>query len=81
VAAPVLKLTENPLDHNKHHLMALDNWYTSIDVARLLISEPRNMNVVGTVRKSKRSNSSKKIGKHEYLFYSLDGFKNSSYTF
>jgi hypothetical protein len=51
---PIVKLTEDPMYHRKEHLMALDNWYTSIDAVKRLKDSPLYMDVVGTVRANKR---------------------------
>lgn len=47
---PVHKLTDHEDYHGKDHLLAIDNWYTSIPVAKLVKSEPRRMNMVGTIK-------------------------------
>jgi hypothetical protein len=47
---PVVKLTEPADYHGKQHCMALDNWYTSIDILKTLAEEPRLMHAVGTVK-------------------------------
>jgi hypothetical protein len=47
---PVIKLTEPIMYHGKGHIMALDNWYTSTIVCRILIQAPLRMDVVGTCR-------------------------------
>ena len=51
---PVVKLTEPSIYHGKGHVMCTDNWYTSIDLVKILSSAPRDMHFVGTVRVNKR---------------------------
>jgi hypothetical protein len=47
-------LTAPAIYHDKEHVLATDNWYTSMDVAKLVQEEPRKMHFVGTCKSNKR---------------------------
>lgn len=49
---PVFELTENERYHNKGHLLATDNWYTSVAVAKHLAS--KGIDFVGTIKANKK---------------------------
>ena len=45
-----MKLTKPACYHDKAHVLALDNWYTSIDVIKHCTEDPLYMDVIGTVK-------------------------------
>jgi hypothetical protein len=47
---PVVQLADNACYYWKGHVLALDNWYTSIEVIKYCIQDPLNIEVVGTVK-------------------------------
>jgi hypothetical protein len=47
---PVKKLTEDSRLHKKNHVLATDNWYTSIPVLREVCNATKDMHLVGTVK-------------------------------
>jgi hypothetical protein len=49
---PIRKLTAHPKLHNKNHIIAMDNWYTSIEVAIYLASV--GIHLVGTVKTNRK---------------------------
>jgi hypothetical protein len=49
---PVHELTRDPVYHNKGHILATDNWYTSINIVKHLYS--KGINFLGTVRANKK---------------------------
>ena len=51
---PVKVLTAPAMYHDKEHVLATDNWYTSMDVAKLVQEAPRKMHFVGTCKSNKR---------------------------
>ena len=51
---PVIRLTEPAEYHGKKHLLALDNWYTGIDICQLAKAASRLMDVVGTVKANRQ---------------------------
>ena len=49
---PIRKLTKDPILHNKNHIIAMDNWYTSIEVAIYLAKV--GIHVVWTVKTNRK---------------------------
>jgi hypothetical protein len=49
---PVQKLLKNENYHNKNHILATDNWYTSLEVARICIK--RGILFVGTIKVNRK---------------------------
>lgn len=51
-AYPITKLTADPILHHKNHIIAMDNWYTSIEVVLYLAD--KGIHVVGTVKTNRK---------------------------
>jgi hypothetical protein len=51
---PVVKLTEPSVLHGLGHVVATDNWYTSLGTVAELSKEPKRMHTIGTVRTNKK---------------------------
>lgn len=51
---PVRRLTEPTEYHNKDYIVSLDNWYGSLEAVSCLISEPRNMDCVRTIKTNRK---------------------------
>lgn len=49
---PVRKLTANPILHHRNHILAIDNWYTSIEVALHLLEI--GIHVLGTIKTNRK---------------------------
>lgn len=51
---PVHHLTYHEQYWKKGYIIAMDNWYTSMQTGKLLLSEPRKIGFVGTMKVKKR---------------------------
>jgi len=49
---PVLKLTDDPRFHHKNHIVAVDNWFTSLTLVQRLWA--RGIHCVGTIRTNRK---------------------------
>jgi hypothetical protein len=52
-AHPVIVLTTNNRIHYRNHILCLDNWYTSIDLAVLLMKQ-KGIHIVGTIKGNRK---------------------------
>nr|CAI5859758.1 unnamed protein product [Callosobruchus analis] len=48
----VIKLTENI--HGSNRNITMDNWFTSVNLADILVKPPYRLTVLGTLRQNKR---------------------------